>query len=304
MSSYDMHRSGGAAATETLESPRAPVCVADVRNVLARDGIARLGTVLEPDDIRRSIGWFNQREAPDDQLVKTLQPRFDIAPDGTRRLAKVRRVYWSDPDFWSEIFVTSRIVALAVELVGPSATLLFHTGFLKPAGIGAEAMIHQDQAFWQWNYPEAVTIWMALTPSRVENGCMIGYPGSHRRGLIPHVLGDGTIIDPPSGRALTDLYRTVRSVPSLPASEFAAETPALYELEPGEAIVWDRYFVHGSRENHSTLDRKGMAVVFADASRPDFVSPDFDCAGRKLDGVEGAVSVAEIRDRAARRADC
>jgi len=252
-------------------------------DVVARDGVAKLGAVLRTEQIERVLRWLEAREAENDELVKDLQPEFDVSSDGRRRLGRIRRLFWSDPRFWADIFERSRILELAVDLAGPSATLLFHTAFMKPSSFGSEVTLHQDDGVWPWDLPYSITMWMALTPSKVTNGCVIGYPGSHRNGPIPHVLKDGTVIDKRTGMR-------PRSWPSIPSSRFN-DTPVPYELEPGEAVAWHHYFVHGSAENHSGIDRKGMAVVFTDASRPGFHRPDFDYAGRRME----PLSVAEIK---------
>ena len=57
-----------------------------VMEALARDGVAKLGTVLKTEEIKRILGWLNAREAEGDELVKDLEPNFDVAPDGRRRL--------------------------------------------------------------------------------------------------------------------------------------------------------------------------------------------------------------------------
>jgi hypothetical protein len=259
-----------------------------VIEVLARDGVARVGRVLETEEIKRVLEWLEAREAENDELVKELQPDYDTSSDGRRRLGRIRRLFWSDPHFWADIFVRSRIVETAVDFVGPNATLLFHTAFMKPSSFGSEVTLHQDQGVWPWDLPYVTTMWIALTPSKVTNGSVIGYPGSHRNGLIPHVLADGTVIDKKTGV-------WPRSWPSVPPSRFVDVTPVPFELEPGEAVIWHHYFVHGSAENHSGRDRKGMAIVFADfteASRPGFPHPDIDHTGRRME----PTSVTKIRD--------
>jgi Phytanoyl-CoA dioxygenase (PhyH) len=275
-------RSGSVTTKRTSDPAVAAARLEPVRDGLARDGVAKVGSVLNPAHIERILRWLDTREA-DSGLLTDLQPTFDVAADGRRRISKIRRLFWSDPQFWADLFVTSRILDVATGLAGPEATLLFHTGFLKPGGIGSEMTLHQDQGVTPWDLPYVITMWIAVTPSTLANGCIIGYPGSHRQGLIPHALEDGTVVDR-SAAAL-------RALPSIPAARFAGETPMPYELQPGEAVAWHHFFVHGSAENRSGMDRKGIALVFADASRPGFVAPDVDFSGRRME----PISVAAIR---------
>ena len=52
---------------------------------------------------------------------------------------------------------------------------------LKPARIGGATPWHQDEAYWDPRYAHrAVSIWLALQPATLENGCMRFIAGSHR----------------------------------------------------------------------------------------------------------------------------
>src|SRR5262249_24134537 len=206
--------------TKTLEDR------AGLTESLARDGVVKVGAMLKEEEIMRVLEWLEAREAENDELVNHLQPDFDVSSDGRRRLGRIRRLFWGDPRFWADIFVKSRIIETAVNYVGPSAALLFHTAFMKPGNFGSEVTLHQDQGVWPWDLPYVMTLWIALTPSKVSNGCVIGYPGSHRQGLIPHVLEDGTVLDQKTGV-------WPQSWPSIPSSHFK-EQRVPYELEPGE----------------------------------------------------------------------
>jgi hypothetical protein len=82
-----------------------------------------------------------------------------------------------------------RVNALAVaqQLLGPSAELVFEHAMLKPARIGAQTPWHQDEAFYpiHTNY-RSITIWVPLQPVDQSNGCMQFIPGSHTRDVLPH----------------------------------------------------------------------------------------------------------------------
>jgi hypothetical protein len=52
--------------------------------------------------------------------------------------------------------------------------------------------LHQDEAFWDPNFDyRSLGVWMPLDPATVESGCMQLVPGSHRKGIQPHQLGQG-----------------------------------------------------------------------------------------------------------------
>jgi ectoine hydroxylase-related dioxygenase (phytanoyl-CoA dioxygenase family) len=146
---------------------------------------------------------------------------------------------------------------LAYHLVGAPVALTFHAAFLKPSEVGTSVALHQDQALWKHDYQNAVSVWVALTPAKRGNGCLIGCPGSHERGLIPHV----DIFDHPWHRGIDSLTEgLVQPVP--------------YELDPGDALVWHRHFVHGSGRNLSADPRWGMVMVFIDRTQPELLTTD------------------------------
>ncbi len=84
---------------------------------------------------------------------------------------------------------------------------------------------HQDQATVRPDADgtEMLTVWIAVTPATVENGCLQVVPGSHRRGLLPHCndgllavtpetqLGDGVPVPLPRGGAILMHRRTCHS---------------------------------------------------------------------------------------------
>jgi ectoine hydroxylase-related dioxygenase (phytanoyl-CoA dioxygenase family) len=77
--------------------------------------------------------------------------------------------------------------AVARQLLGPSAELVFEHAMLKPAQIGAETPWHQDEAFYPiYTDYRSVTIWMPLQPVDSSNGCMEFIAGSHMQGVLPH----------------------------------------------------------------------------------------------------------------------
>ena len=58
---------------------------------------------------------------------------------------------------------------------------------LKPAGYGKTTPWHQDEAYWDpWYDSRGLSIWLALQPATVANGCMWFVPGSNHFEILPH----------------------------------------------------------------------------------------------------------------------
>eukprot|EP00121_Abeoforma_whisleri_P002737 Awhi_evm1s2461 len=59
----------------------------------------------------------------------------------------------------------------------------------KQPNFGGEVVPHQDSTFLLTSpTPTCLGLWIALQDSTLENGCLWGAPGSHRRGVNSHFL--------------------------------------------------------------------------------------------------------------------
>jgi len=124
---------------------------------------------------------------------------FDFAgpdtPENEAVLPQLLEPSQYEPSLKKAVF---RINALAIakQLLGPSAELVFEHAMLKPAKIGAATPWHQDAAFFPiFTDYESITIWMPLQPVDASNGCLQFIPGSHKAGVLPHrrINGDPRI---------------------------------------------------------------------------------------------------------------
>lgn len=215
-----------------------------------RKGYCPLPGLLDEKDLRRAVEFFDSLDAAD-EVAAGYEAEYDSG-QGVRRLRKLRRLLWNEPELWGPIINRAGIGDLARNVIGEHAAVVFHAAFLKPARIGTEVALHQDQALWANQYPAAFSVWVALTSVSPDNGGLFGCPGSHTGGQIRH----------------QHRPRYPWHV-SLDVAEDGLNEPVQFVLEPGDGVMWDRYFAHGSATNTSVHDRRGMVVVFADASSPD-----------------------------------
>ena len=126
----------------------------------------------------------------------------------------------------------------------------------KPANRGTLLPWHQDR--WQeLDRDPLVTLWTALDPATVENGCVQVIEGSHKFGLLNPDHGSG-YVTPAQAAELLEKYPVVH-----------------LELEAGEAILLHNWLLHASDKNHSAQSRRAFSVCYMDG---DTVSN----AGRKF----------------------
>ena len=114
--------------------------------------------------------------------------------------------------------------------------------FCKPAGEGYETPWHQDGHYWPIRPLANCTVWVALEPSTVENGCLRVIPGSHAgQRLHEHLHEDRS-----------DLTLNQR----LAAGSFDEASAVDIELQPGRDVAARR--LHDPRREGRTA-RPGAA---------------------------------------------
>jgi hypothetical protein len=143
------------------------------------------------------------------------------------------------------------ILDIVEQLIGPDIIMWGSQVFSKPAGDGMAIPWHQDGQYWPMRPLSTVTLWVAVDPATVENGCLRVIPGTHKRGLLPHIL------DNSEGMALNQGL----------AQDALDENKAVdITLEPGQISLHHVMLVHGSNANHSTKRRCGYAIRYMPAT--------------------------------------
>ncbi len=139
------------------------------------------------------------------------------------------------------------VVLDAIEdLIGPDILLAEAGFFWKEAGDPYYAAWHQDATYLRMEPRLGISTWIALTDSRVDNGCLRVVPGTQGSELPLHMIDD------------PDNYLRMNREISVALDEASAVD---LELAPGEMSVHGR-IVHGSRRNRSARRRVGYAAMY------------------------------------------
>ena len=199
-------------------------------------------------------------------------PRHRLAPAGVARMVEaLERLLRANPGVRPEKLVSAHIegdngegvrgnrafldlardpeiLELVSGVLGEDVILWGCHVFCKPAEEGYETPWHQDGHYWPIRPLANCTVWVALDPSTIENGCLRVIPRSHRaRTLHEHLHED---------RA--DLTLNQR----LAAGSFALRDAVDIELEPGQMSLHDVYMIHGAEPNRSGKRRTGVALRY------------------------------------------
>jgi ectoine hydroxylase-related dioxygenase (phytanoyl-CoA dioxygenase family) len=135
--------------------------------------------------------------------------------------------------------------AIAAQLLGTGCVPTGNHAILKPARVGGGTPWHQDEAYWDPRFAHrAVSIWIALQPATLANGCMRFIRGSHRGAVLPHELIS------PEAHGL----RLRGKTPDGP--QVSCELPA------AGSTVHDGRIIHGAGANSSGEPRRALVFGF------------------------------------------
>jgi ectoine hydroxylase len=170
---------------------------------------------------------------------------------------KVRLSLWNHPGdgIYGMFARCERMVRSAEKLLGGEVYHYHSKMIMKDPRVGGAWTWHQDYGYWYQNgvlTPLLTSVFIAVDPSRKENGCLQVIQGSHHCGRVDHILsGD---------QAGADRERV---------EEILKRMPLVYvEMEPGDALFFHSNLLHRSDQNRSDKPRWSMICCY-NAARND-----------------------------------
>ena len=167
----------------------------------------------------------------------------------------VRLSLWNHPGngIYGMFARCERVVRSMEKLLGGEVYHYHSKMIMKDPKVGGAWAWHQDYGYWYQNgvlYPNLSSLFIAVDPSRVENGCLQIIPGSHHAGRIDHVLtGD---------QAGANMERV---------DELAERLGVLaIEMAPGDGLFFHANLLHRSDQNRSDKSRWSMICCYNAAS--------------------------------------
>lgn len=208
-----------------------------------RDGFLRIDALTDGAEIEGLLGLYDelfQRDGGFDAGDR-LELNADLARAPLPQIVNPERYA---PQLLQGL-ASRNARSIARQLLGPGCVPTGNHAILKPARIGGATPWHQDEAYWDPRYAHrAVSIWLALQPATLENGCMRFIPGSHRGPVLPHQL------------ISADSHGLRLSGPMPEAPEAVCELPA------GGATIHDGRTLHGAGPNLSGRPRRALVFGF------------------------------------------
>ncbi len=166
-----------------------------------------------------------------------------------------------DDPFWCRLVSDPRLVDIAELFVGPDVALFATHYICKPPKTGQPVLWHQDGAYWPLEPMDVVTLWLAVSDSSPDNGCMRVIPGTHTMDLT--ALRQRTDVDNVLSSEIDDAVDESKAVD--------------FVLKPGDVSVHHPNIVHGSEPNASDRWRRGLTLRYIPTSTrltdPDAIAP-------------------------------
>ena len=149
---------------------------------------------------------------------------------------------------WLADVVRNPVILDVVEdLIGPDILCWTTHWFIKEARSPQYVSWHQDSNYWGVETDDFVSVWLALSPSTRQSGCLRILPGSHHGEAMSHVdtwAGDNMLT---RGQAIEDVDEA-RAID--------------LELQPGEIALFDYRLAHASDPNSSDDRRIGIGIRY------------------------------------------
>ena len=140
------------------------------------------------------------------------------------------------------------VLDVVEQIIGPDILLYNVTYIVKEPGAPSHVSWHQDLTYWGLSHDDGqVSMWLALSPTTEEAGCMRMIPGSHRWGEADHVATN----DPTNVLLQGQMVRNVDESLAVPCP-----------LAPGQASFHHGWTLHASGPNRSTDRRIGLNVQY------------------------------------------
>jgi len=181
-----------------------------------------------------------------DALKAHFEQKLLALPEGVRP-ESMDVPHFTDPKLFDWLFA-DEVLDLVAPILGPDIALFASHFICKPRGNGKRVPWHEDSFYWKGMLDpmEVVTVWLAIDPSTLANGCMK---------VIPRTFGGFSDYDP------VDPARNV--FPTEITKKQRDESKAVpIELQPNHASLHDGRLMHGSDANTSSIRRCGYTMRY------------------------------------------
>jgi phytanoyl-CoA hydroxylase len=204
-------------------------------------------------DIYDREGYVIVRSAIDKDLVAEAQAHVHwlISRNPDVRPEQFHAHLATQDPFWIRLVSDERLVDIAEQFVGPDVALFATHYICKPPRTGQPVLWHQDGSYWPLDPMDVVTLWLAVSDSVPENGCMRVIPRTHSVALDEVVARNDieSVLGSSMNPQLVDESRAVDVI-----------------LSAGDVSIHHPNLIHGSEANTSDRWRMGLTIRYIPTS--------------------------------------
>ena len=174
--------------------------------------------------------------------IEAFEAKSGGALRGTNRFKNHLLFKWL-----SDLIRSPKILDAVEDLIGSNLLVWSTDWWIKEAQSSMFVSWHQDSQYWGLDTRKLVTVWVALSPSTVESGCMRVLPGSHLGPDLPHkeTFHDDNMLT--RGQQIEDIDETLA---------------VNLEVDTGKAVIFSYRIAHASHPNRSNDRRIGLAIRY------------------------------------------
>ncbi|MGH8629874.1 MAG: phytanoyl-CoA dioxygenase family protein [Burkholderiales bacterium] len=187
-----------------------------------------------------------------DGVDRVLAIYTDVAQEDLANPHMIPPSGGTDANPFLEAARNASVLDMVGQLLGPDLILWITRILCKPPVNGREVPWHQDGEYWPMRPLATCSVWIAIDPVSIENGCMRFIPGSHKRQeLYRHHT--------------TDRKNLVLNL-ELDQDQFDESSAVNVELEAGQMSLHDVRLIHGSLANASGRRRAALIMRYMPAT--------------------------------------
>ena len=216
----------------------------NIKQSFDRDGFVLMRKFVSTEEAANLNGQVDRYIADVVPGLPATEAYFEVKddPDSLMRLSGMNRHDGFFESWHNEPRFIETAATLLDDEVVPTGVQLFD----KPPRVGKITPPHQDGFYFMLEPNEAMTLWLSLVPSDIENGCLRFVPESRHHGIRPHarsnVLG--------FSQGITD-FGTVDE-----------ETEQAIETQPGDVIAHHSMTIHRTDDNPTDRRRRALGLVY------------------------------------------
>lgn len=229
-----------------------------------RNGFCLVGGAVSPTQLARLKqelrSWVEESRQHPSAFGETYdaRPRFDVEDGHHAKSPRLRRV--NNPAevsaIYHEVAFDSPMVDMVSELIGPDVKFLHSKINLKLANTETRVGFHQDFSYVPHTNADVVTALLLLDDMTLENGCLMGVPGSHREGQASLWRGD-----------------VFTGEVDAKVTKFCTQRAEPVTGQAGDVCLMHAELLHGSQPNRSAHSR-GLYICMYSASDAFLLRPN------------------------------